>query len=120
MSFARAANPLLATLSLLVPAVLAQPVHQRPVVQLDTLSTGIGLNPSVANDGLRTVVSYFDNGTNAVYLSVSDGRGTEWTGPIRVDADTTGANKISQVDACHVHGDDVYVLWKDERNGSSF
>ncbi|MFG0316837.1 MAG: sialidase family protein, partial [Planctomycetota bacterium JB042] len=113
------ASPLLALLPLVAPFAGAQPVHVRAIQQLDTLSTGIGLNPSIANDGHRTVVSYFDNGTDHVFVSVSDGRGESWAGPVQVDTDATNANKISQVDACHVHGDDVYVLWKDERNGSS-
>lgn len=96
-------------------------VNVRAPQQLDTTSTGIGLNPSISNDGQLTAVSFFDNGSDTVSVVFSDGRGVDWGAPIRVDDDPTDppATKISQFDGCLVIGDNTYVTWKDERFGSS-
>lgn len=111
----------LAVVGVAVGALAAQDVAPRTPQQLDTTTTGIGLNPSVGNDGQLSAVSWFDSGSDTVSVSFSDGRGVEWSAPIRVDDDTSDppANKLSQFDSCLVLGDNTYVVWKDERLGSS-
>lgn len=119
----RLALPALPLLALLAAPAAAQDPLVREIQRLDTLTAGIGLNPSIASDGRLVAVTYYDGGSsglNRVYVSTSDGRGTAWNGPVRVDRDPGAAGKIANWDACQVSGSNVYVVWKDERNGSSF
>jgi hypothetical protein len=114
---------LLATL--LGAALAAAPLaaqQPRAAQQLDVNGIGTGLSPSVATDGDLTVVAWNDGGTggsNHVYVSTSDGRGTAWTAPVQVDQDPGAARKYTQSDSVQIHGDSVYVFWADERNSTT-
>ena len=106
----------------LAAPVAAQDPFIRAKQQVDTTSLGIGLQPSVGSDGDFSAVTFFDggsSGTRDVSAVFSDGRGTAWSAPVRVDDDITDANKLMQFDSCFVSDGVTYVLWRDERNGSS-
>ena len=110
------------TLLVAAPAAPLPPQDPRPAVQVDTNSTGTGLGPSIATAGELSVAAWNDGGTggsNTVSVALSDGRGLTWSAPIRVDADATGARKFTQFDSVAVIGDSIYVVWSDERAGSS-
>ena len=80
----------------------------------------------VANDGARAVavVTAFTGGrVRHVYMLRSTNGGLSWSPPARVDSatDTTalGSDYIAGGPAVAVVGTDVYVLWRDNRNGAS-
>jgi hypothetical protein len=94
--------------------------YPRVTEWLDTTTTGIGLMPSLSSDGDLVVCGYNDGGTTGttnIYVSLTDGRGVEWTGPIRVDNDSAAFGKLTQVDSCRVSGNNVYMMWEDKRVG---
>ena len=108
----------LAALALLCAPLAAQ--HVRPVTQVDTTTTGFALGPSMSSDGETSAVVYFDGGTggaNIVYVVTSDGRGLTWSAPVRIDsAPVSTTVKFTQSDSCWVYGDNVYAVWRDDRN----
>lgn len=97
------------------------PVNFRSSVRVDTKATGSSHGPAISSDGDLTAIVYVNYGTHesdTVYLAVSDGRGIDWSPPIRLDADTSVADKSTQSDSVAVLGDSIYVAWLDERYGS--
>lgn len=101
-------------------AAFAQQV--RDGIWIDTTSTGSATGPSLDTEGDLGALAYCDggpSGSNTVNVSVSDGRGTEWTAPVRVDEDfSSGQSKFTRRDSVQIVGDHIYVVWQDERFGS--
>ncbi|MCA8941499.1 MAG: exo-alpha-sialidase, partial [Planctomycetes bacterium] len=108
----------LATLS--SPNAIAQ-IAPRASQLVDLDTDGIGLLPSVATDGDLTAIAFCDSngGRNAIEVVTSDGRGTAWSAPIRVDGGVAGDTRLTQYDACKVFGQNVYVVWEDDRSPTS-
>lgn len=103
------------------PDAAAQNV--RPAVQVDLNTTGSVNGCSVASSGDLSAVVYDDpdtGGSRTVSITLSDGRGIDWSLPVRVDEDfTSGQRKLVQGDSVQIIGDTIYVAWQDERFGNS-
>lgn len=66
----------------------------------------------------RTAVAWLDASDQTIWINNSDGRGVEWSGPVRVDRDTTGALKSAPRAATGSTagaGHYVAVVWADTR-----
>ncbi len=113
-------NNRFAILPLLLASSLVAQVQPRPSQgPLDTTSTGFGILPSIASDGDLTAIAYTDGGTggsDTINIVTSDGRGTNWSAPLRVDQGPIGVTKLTQFDACQIQGNNVWVAWEDDRS----
>lgn len=78
---------------------------------MPAVSSRTGTSALVFVDGVA-------GGGNAVYAASSDGRGTEWTAPIRIDSDATSSPKYTQGDSVVVYDGHVYATWIDTRHGN--
>ncbi|MCA8943712.1 MAG: exo-alpha-sialidase [Planctomycetes bacterium] len=95
-------------------------VGPRSPQRVDATSLGSAKRPSIACDDDRVVVAYTDGypgGTETVWVVTSDGRGVDWSAPVRVDSGPIGVDKRTQADSCAVFGSTVLVAWADERFG---
>jgi len=96
-------------------------VNVRPPIHIDTDTVGSAHGPAMASDRDLAALVYVDCGTNgdhSVYVSLSDGRGIDWSDPIRVDSDVTAADKETTAHSIAVVDGHIYVAWIDERFGS--
>jgi PKD repeat protein len=80
-------------------------------------------HPQIATDGNGHIYVVWEdtrNGSSDIYLNYSSDYGLSWqTSDIRLDTDTAGvATSNSPQIGCDNSGH-VYVVWKDERNGTS-
>lgn len=100
----------------LVLSSAASAQYARPPQQIDD-AMHQSYTPRVASDGDLSAVVYVNLGDNSVRLVLSDGRGTSWGTPMRVDQDVLGTGKLLEEDAVLVLDDRVYVAWIDHRNG---
>lgn len=107
----RALLPLFATL------LAALPGAQNPRTAARVDAQSLCFDPAIATQGDHSVLAY--TGDNGVWVRTSDGRGLDWSAPLRLDADTTGARKDLEGSrgAIAIEGDRVYVLWNDRRSG---
>ncbi len=95
----------------------------RDAVRLDTVTSGTAEDPGVATDGDRAAAVYgvdFNPGggiQSTIHVCSSDGRGLDWSAPVRVDDDTASilSRKFVQGDCVWAAGDAVYVVWEDRR-----
>ena len=76
---------------------------------------------AIAAAGSNVYVVWEDgrNGNEDIYLNYSNNYGTSWqASDIRLDTDTAGAKRSlsPKIAAC---GNNVYVVWRDNRNGSN-
>ncbi|MEM7306253.1 MAG: sialidase family protein [Planctomycetota bacterium] len=101
-------------LTLAVPALAQVP---RTPVQLDP-GTAAGNDPSVAVEGDLSAVVWRDELVAQIFLSTSDGRGLEWSEPMRADEDATGAFKLPDGEGAAISGDRIYAVWDDTRFGT--
>jgi len=91
----------------------------RTPVLVDLASTGRAISPAVAADGALSAILYCGKSMAwGVWVTTSDGTGTTWSAPVRVDADRTAARKRSAEDGVQVVGGSVYAVWEDDRNGA--
>lgn len=74
-------------------------------------------SPRVASDGDLCAVVYVNTNDQTVRLVVSDGRGTVWSPPLRVDQDPLATGKLLGDHSVLVQDNRVYVAWVDHRNG---
>lgn len=105
----------LTSLGALAASLPAQNV--RASQQIDLGQTGPAAGPSISSYLNLSAVAWEDSSTNAIYVSTSDGRGLQWSAPVRVDSSAIGANKFTKTDSCVVLDGSIYVSWRDERNG---
>lgn len=93
----------------------------RPAVDVGTSPVGSASGPQVASFDDRTVAVYVDEGTGNVLACASDAAGTDWSAPVQVDRDLTGAPKTTGFqegnETLLVSGERVLVTWRDARNG---
>ncbi len=106
--------PLLALFLLLSSFLIAQ--GPRTPQRLDNSTQVYG--PAVASGGEVSAVAWKDSSTNEIFVSSSDGTGRSWSAPVRVDDDATGANKWVYDYSIAVDSGNIYLAWRDERNGS--
>ncbi|MDP6940828.1 MAG: sialidase family protein [Planctomycetota bacterium] len=106
------------SLALAVAVLVATPLAAQNARAPQLLSSGSQVyGPSVVSSGDLSAVAWKDAATNDIYVSTSDGRGTSWSAPVRVDDDTTGAWKGVYDYSMAVDGGSIYLAWRDERNG---
>ena len=74
-----------------------------------------------ATAGGRVVVVWEDNrdGLTDIYTNVSEDHGETWGADARLDQGDEAGSANSFLPALAVDGDDVYVVWHDERSGAS-
>ncbi|MCA8941934.1 MAG: exo-alpha-sialidase [Planctomycetes bacterium] len=102
------------------PTLASAQVAPRPSQLVDLNTTFSAGQPCVGTDADRTVVGFVDNDPfaprNAVCIVTSDGRGKTWSAPLRVDSGPDGTSRVTQYDSVQVVGDDVFVVWRDDRS----
>ncbi len=112
-----------AALLLFFPGSDARAQNVRDGVRVDINTTDTVEGFSVASTGDLSAVVYDDptsGGTKIVSITLSDGRGIDWSLPVRIDEDhTTNQRKLVQSDSVQIIGDTIYVAWQDERFGNS-
>lgn len=89
----------------------------RTATVIPSSGPGVPRLASSATDGDLVAVTYRDATSNRLFVTVSDGRGLDWSTPVIVDQNT-GSSLISAADGCQVRGDRVFVLWRDNRAAS--
>ena len=76
----------------------------------------LGFGRSVASSGDLSCAVWTETSPNYfVWTAVSDGRGENWSAPIRLDSDVTSEAKITQIDSVAISGQNIYVYWRDDR-----
>ena len=85
----------------------------REPVKLFDLPSGQVSIPAVDSDGDLSAVLWTHTSQAAIYISVSDGRGIEWSAPLRADNGPDGKAKSSFRRGLAVVGDQVYVAWSE-------
>ena len=86
-------------------------------------STGNVSRPQIAADGIGHVYAVWEdtrNGSSDIYFNSSSDYGFTWqASDIRLDTDAAGANHSNSPQITCDNNGHVYVVWEDERNGSS-
>ncbi|MEM7309850.1 MAG: sialidase family protein [Planctomycetota bacterium] len=107
--------------------VLASPLaaqNPRASAQLDGGLGGSVNGLDVVSGDFGAVTVWSDSVNNHVYASLNDGSGigSVWSPPIQVDDDTSGALKEAGFNlgnpGTFLSGTNVYVVWRDARNGT--
>jgi PKD repeat protein len=93
---------------------------------IDTIvdrSPAIVSYPQVAADGNGHVYVVWQdtrNGSSDIYFNYSSDHGVTWqSSDIRIDKDTAGANDSTYPQIAADNNGHVYVIWEDDRNGTS-
>ncbi len=107
--------PLIAAFAAAAGSAYAQ--NPRASVQLDTSVAGAQA-PAVVCDGDTSAVFFKDSTDNTVWVSNSDGRGIDWSAPVRIDDDALNANKFVYSHGFVATGGNTYAVWRDERNSA--
>jgi len=104
---------------LILLSLLAAPLAQNPrdAQQLDVGT--LAYDPAIVSVDNQSVALWKDGVTFAIYASSSDGRGVNWSMPVRVDDDLTGANKFMSSRCLTMADGMTYAVWRDGRNGDS-
>jgi len=108
--------------SLMLLLALSAVQYVRPAINLDpnpatpSQDAAVGMREELA---AMAFVETEANGGQAIYLSLSDGRGIDWSPAIRLDQDANGAAKSLQQHAVVVFGDTIHVAWLDWRHGNA-
>ena len=92
---------------------------QNPRPSVSIVSGANVKDPAISTGASLTAVAYVDDDLEQVFVSTSDGRGLSWSAPVRVDSDTTGAQKSIAPSGVAVVDSTIYVLWSDQRFGGS-
>ena len=112
---------LLPALALLATPVLAQ--TPRSSTQIDTTAVAASNMGGVASQGGLSVAFWKDSTNQNILASRSTDGGVNWSAPVRVDSDATGASKFAGfqngTEAIVINGNHVYIAWSDDRDGDS-
>jgi len=109
-------STLSATLLCLTAVAFTAPDVDAQVVQLDS-GLGTAYYPQVAADSGRVYAAWSDTGVGYdVYFAYSVDNGVTYSAPMKIDSDTTGAQKNLYKTSVVADGNDVYVLWQDRRD----
>ena len=104
--------------ALAVAFLVATPLAAQNARAPQLLSNGAQVyGPSVCSSGDISAVVWKDAATNDIYASASDGRGINWSAPVRVDDDTISAWKGVYDYSIACRDGSIYLAWRDERNG---
>ncbi|MCH2100813.1 MAG: glycoside hydrolase, partial [Planctomycetes bacterium] len=76
--------------------------------------------PDVASNGDLSAILYQDQATEGLFVTTSDGRGIEWSAPVRIDDKTgTTVNFLDGRETLHIGNGNIYACWRDERNSTN-
>jgi len=104
----------LVTLCLTAATATAQNARLETLIGPTAPDDGV---PVVGSHGNVTVAAYNNQSTDALYVVTSNGGGTSWSAPIRIDDGTIGNTKYLEEWSVGVNGTDVIVAWDDQRTG---
>jgi len=100
----------------LLPLSLASAAQNPRAPQiLETSVSGVGSTVATAGDLSALVSTNLD--TQELLLRTSDGRGIDWSPPVRIDA-LPGLTESLSSDCIAIVGDRVYVSYSDQRHGT--
>lgn len=94
---------------------LAAAQEPRPALQLDLGS--LAYDPAIVSHGELSVALWKDGTSNEIFAAHSDGRGLNWSAPVRVDDDLSGSSKYVSARSLAVADGVLYAAWRDARNG---
>jgi hypothetical protein len=107
----------------LLVVLLAAPVAAQEVrdpVLLNPTQTILGFGPAVAvEDDLACAVWTETFPNYFVWASVSDGRGIDWSTPVRLDSDVINEAKITSLSSALISGGVIHVSWRDDRGNGT-
>jgi hypothetical protein len=104
--------------NLLSSNAFAQESRQPQSVAVSPTGSVAGIALSSEN-GDTSALMYRDTADNSIWARVSDGRGLQWSAPIQLDDDASGASKQSSKHSVHVDQDRIFAAWFDKRNGAN-
>ncbi|RMH00997.1 MAG: exo-alpha-sialidase [Planctomycetota bacterium] len=93
--------------------------NPRAYQDLTPAAAGAIYSPSVVSDGDMSAILYNDSGDKGVYVVVGNGHGTAWGTPVRLDSDTTMAEKRNDTFSLVMDGSTLVAVWRDGRNNTS-
>ena len=102
------------TLGLFLTAAAAQEPRTPQQLDLGTLA----YDPAVVSEGELSAILWKDGVSSELYASTSDGRGTNWSAPVRVDDAAAGTARYISSHSLAVADGVLYAAWRDERNGA--
>ena len=102
------------TLGLFLTAAAAQEPRTPQQIDLGTLA----YDPAVVSEGELSAILWKDGVSSELYASTSDGRGTSWSTPVRVDDAAAGTARYISNHSLAVADGVLYAAWRDERNGA--
>ena len=108
--------PLFVCLTLATPLGAQNP---RPTILIGPTSPDPADDPVVASSGDLTIAAYRNTSSGQVFVTSSDDRGLEFSPPVRIDDDFTGAAKRLEEWSVQISGDLVLVAWEDERSAGA-
>ena len=108
--------PLFVCLTLATPIGAQNP---RPTILIGPTSPDPADDPVVASSGDLTIAAYRNTSSGQVFVTSSDDRGLEFSPPVRIDDDFTGAAKRLEEWSVQISGDLVLVAWEDERSAGA-
>jgi hypothetical protein len=102
----------------LVVAALAVPGYAQNVRAPQQLDAGLAkpVGPAVATAGDLTASLWKEDGTNNMFVAVSNDNGNSWGTAVRVDDDLTAASKYAGDMGLVISGGNIYATWSDDRN----
>ena len=105
----------------IVPQVSRHSMGARPPWELDSGANVPTEGIDVDCSGEWASVSWVETGANsvAVQWSGSIDSGITWSPPLRLDGDSSGANKTIHSSSVLVFGSAIHVFWLDDRSGRS-
>jgi hypothetical protein len=113
--------PLLSALSLCTAVTASAPsqeARQQKLIAVSPTANIAGISLASEN-GDTTALVVRDTADDSIWVRVSNGTGLEWSAPIQLDDDISGASKRSSKHSVHVDQDRIFAAWYDERNGAN-
>ena len=95
--------------------------HARSATLVETTLADSASPPAVASNGDHSSVVWVDGSAGAattIQFSHSDGRGTNWTPPFRIDAGPLFSAKTTNPESVQSLGPRIYAAWIDTRFGN--
>lgn len=102
-------------LSIALLAALAQNPRQPETLHPGAVAGEIAVSSA---DEISAAL-WVDSATQSVQVSYADGRGVQWSGPVTIDGDVSGAAKTVTSRCLAASEDHLYAVWMDDRNGAT-
>ncbi len=93
--------------------------NTRPVQDLTPAAVGPVYSPSIFSEGDVSAILFNDSGDKGVYVVVGNGHGNVWGAPVRLDSDTSLAEKRNDTFSLVGDGNTLVAVWRDGRNNTS-